>query len=127
MKRNVCFILIFILLGSVIVIITMQNHSKVQIGNFSIDDYESYIQQFPSSLTLGEISNEQDAIKYSVQVWNQVYGDAIKDYKPYKVSFDQKSDIWLVEGSLPNNMVGGVPYILIQKSSGKVLAIWHTR
>jgi len=43
------------------------------------------------------------------------------------VLFDEESETWLVHGTLPKNTIGGVPYILIQKSDGKVLAVWHTK
>jgi hypothetical protein len=33
----------------------------------------------------------------------------------------------LVTGSLPVNTVGGVAYILIRETDGKVVAVWHEK
>lgn len=58
-------------------------------------------------------------------IWLNLFGEKIKDEKPYKVFYDEQNDIWLVKSSLPRGWIGGVVYILMQKSDGKILAIWH--
>ena len=55
------------------------------------------------------------------------YGTQIKKQKPYKVFYDETNDVWMVTGTLPSNKKGGVANIIIDNSTGKVLAIWHSK
>lgn len=72
----------------------------------------------------GYIVDSESAIKLAEIVWLNVYGSKIKDRKPFKASL-KGGNIWVVEGTLSNNTLGGVPYIEIQKSDGKVLKVTH--
>jgi len=36
---------------------------------------------------------------------------------------DRQHKVWLVQGTLPENILGGAANILIQKADGKVLAV----
>ncbi len=100
---------------------------------------------FTDDLALGRTESPRDAVKKAELVWievlekTQVFGDMhTKEYRPYKVFYDSDRAIWLVMGSLgerwyhkiighffSSSWYGGVPYILIQKSDGKILAVWH--
>lgn len=97
------------------------------VDNFSISDYDGYIEQFSSKKTLGETNDAKTAKKKAEEVWIELYGEKIKSSKPYKTLYDKTNEVWLVQGSLPENTIGGVPYILIQKSDGRILAVWHTK
>ena len=57
----------------------------------------------------------------------EIYGESVKNKKPYNVSFDEQNQVWMIQGTLPKNWDGGVPHILIQKSDGRILAIWHDK
>ena len=37
----------------------------------------------------------------------------------------KNSDVWVVEGTLAKSLMGGVPYIEIQKSDCKILVVTH--
>lgn len=104
------------------------NKPEDKVNEFSLSEYSNYIENFSSDKILGEIDNEKIAKEKAESVWIELYGDQIKrEKKPYIVSFDPNNQVWLVTGSLPKNMLGGVPYILIQKPDGKVLAVWHDK
>jgi len=102
---------------------------------FNVTEYERQIELFSSELVLGETPTRSDAQKRAVEVWREHFGSQIYFEWPYVVSFDEESDVWLVRGTmavppLPRFLVskffvGNVPNILIQKSDGRVLAVWR--
>ena len=96
------------------------------VGSFMLTDYSDFIERFPSEKMVGRIDSVQTAMEKAEVVWKEIYGDEVKDVKPYKASFDDKNRVWLIEGTLRKKMVGGVPHILIQED-GRVLAIWHDK
>lgn len=98
-----------------------------KVGAFDIANYSKYINEFPSERILGPTSDRKAAKQKAESLFRELYGDSVKSKKPYTVSFDEKSQVWLVEGSLPENYDGGVPHVLIRKSDGKVLAVWHDK
>ena len=103
----------------------MNKTSKVD--NFSISDYGNYIEQFSSEKNVGETNNAKTAKKKAEEVWIELYGEKVKSSKPYRTLYDETNEVWLVQGSLHENMIGGVPHILIRKSDGRILAVWHTK
>ena len=102
----------------------MQNN---KVGKFSLEEdmYKRAIIDFPSDRVLGEIPTAKIARESAVSIWLESFGSKINNEKPYKVFFDDDENVWLVTGTLPRGWIGGVAYILIQKSDGKVLAVWH--
>jgi hypothetical protein len=72
----------------------------------------------------GYIVDSESAIKLAEIVWLNVYGSKIKYNKPFKAIL-KDGKIWVVEGTLSDNTLGGVPYIEIQKSDGKILKVTH--
>ena len=106
--------------------VIVQNKSPV-VENFKSSDYQYYIDNFSSEENVGSIIDAKDAIKKSEIIWIKLYGENIKKEKPYKVFYDAKSEIWLVQGTLRSNMMGGVANILIDNDTGKVLAVWHDK
>jgi hypothetical protein len=103
-------------------------NDKQTVGAFSLQDFFSEIKAFPSQMVVGPVNNERDARNEAEAVWIEMYGDDIpKEKKPYKISYDAESGVWLASGSLPPGAVGGVPYILLRESDGKVLAVWHDK
>lgn len=128
MKRKIFLIGVLILVLSFVFVGAMLifNQSN-QVGVFDIEDYNKYIERFPSEKVFGPISDAKLAKEKAESLWIEIYGDSIKSKKPYNVAFDEESQVWLVQGSLPINHHGGVPHILIRKSDGKVLAVWHDK
>ena len=104
------------------------DRQEENLREFSLSEYNKYIEKFPYDEILGGIDTQEIAKEKAETVWVEIYGNQIKkEKKPYIVFFDSNNEVWLVTGSLPTDMDGGVPYILIQKSDGKVLAVWHDK
>ena len=85
-----------------------------------VDDRKNQSGYIPK---VGFVPNETTAIKIAEAVWLPIYGENIYKKKPYKTKLI--NGIWIVEGSLPLNREGGVPYIEIQKKDGKILKVMH--
>ena len=83
------------------------------------DEKHSYI---PEN---GYVSNADVAIKIAEAVWLPIYGNAINDKRPFKAKM--KNGIWVVEGTLHGDMLGGVPIIEISKNDGRVLRVSHSK
>lgn len=127
-KKRVAFVLGLILFVTLIGGIIIYNISKEKIKSFNLNDEPYYlqaIQDFSSDKYLGEILTAEEAKEKAVNEWLNLFGDKVNNEKPYQVFFDEQNNVWLVKGSLPKGKKGGVAYILIQKSDGKILAIWH--
>lgn len=112
-------------IGGILVLIT--KNKSPEIKTFEVSEYQYYIDNFPSEDNLGFISDSKDLLKKVEVIWINKYGERIKDQKPYQVFYDEKNSIWLVQGTLQTNMMGGVANILIDNNTGKVLAIWHDK
>jgi len=72
----------------------------------------------------GCVPNSETAIRIAEAVWLPVYGDEIYDRKPFSAELISDS-VWAVAGNLPKDVLGGVPYIEIQKRDGKILGLGH--
>ena len=136
MKKKLIFgiaiALIIVLVGGGVYMAFFKKTEAV--GTFNLENYndiiEYYENNFPTEKVpeaLGFVDSEKTAKGKLETVWIEIYGKSIKNKKPYNVSFDNENQVWLVQGSLPRNWDGGVPHILIQKSDGKVLAVWHDK
>ena len=125
-KRIVLLVLIVaILIGGVCMIIIQNKTPNVK--GFEFNDYQYYVDSFPSEENVGNIIDAKDAIKKAEKIWIKLYGESIKKEKPYQVFYDENNGIWLVQGTLRSNMKGGVANILIQNETGKILAVWHNK
>jgi len=125
-KRIVLLVLIVaILIGGVCMIIIQNKTPNVK--GFEFNDYQYYVDSFPSEEKVGNIIDAKDAIKKAEKIWIKLYGESIKKEKPYQVFYDEDNGIWLIQGTLRSNMKGGVANILIQNKTGKVLAVWHEK
>lgn len=127
-KKKRIFLLVLILvifIGGVLMVI-IQNKSP-NVNNFEVSDYQYYIDNFSSEENVGSIIDSKDAIKKAELIWIKLYGESIKKEKPYQLFYDSKNEIWLIQGTLRTNVKGGVANILIENSTGKVLAVWHDK
>lgn len=70
------------------------------------------------------VPDKATAIKIAEVTWLPIYGKNIYESTPF-VARLKTPDIWIVEGTLGEDQVGGVPYIEIQKRDGKVLKVMH--
>lgn len=114
-------------IGGILIIVIQNKNHPPDIKAFDVSDYQYFIKNFPSEESLGSISDAKDAIIKAEAIWIKTYGERVKKEKPYQIFYDQKNGIWLIQGTLQFNMMGGVANILIENSTGKVLAIWHEK
>lgn len=105
------------------------------IGTFNLDEFgdeidwyvgNEYFSKEDVPESLGFIDSPQTAKEKAKTVFLKIYGEkTVINRKPFSVSFDEENQVWLVQGTLPDNMEGGAPHILIRKSDGKVIAVWN--
>jgi len=72
----------------------------------------------------GYVPDESTAKRIAEAVWCPIYGSSVLNEKPYKAKIIGDS-VWVVEGSLPSNQVGGTAYIEIRAADCKVLNVTH--
>ena len=73
----------------------------------------------------GFVPDKETAIRIAEAVWLPIYEDSINDKKPFIAEYNEEEECWEVYGTLPENMLGGVPEIKIRKSDGKILYVSH--
>ena len=71
----------------------------------------------------GYVPNETTAIKIAEAVWLPIYGKSIYSKIPFIAKLN--GTVWVVEGSLPLHMRGGVPVIEIVRKTGEILRVSH--
>lgn len=75
------------------------------------------------------IPDIETAEKIAETVWLKMYGPGILLQKPYTGKLE--NGIWHIEGNadylIKNKMLGGVAYIQIRKTDGKILDVFHTK
>ena len=91
------------------------NASREELMELDLCDY---------SETFGEVKNAKEAYKIAAKVIEEVYG---KDESPYIVKFNENANAWIVNGSLPPLSLGGVASIAIDKDTGEILMLLHTK
>ncbi len=109
--------------GGVLVVV----NKAPEVRAFEVSEYQYYIDNFPSEDNLGVISDSKDLLKKAEGIWIKKYGERIKNQKPYQVFYDEAKGIWLVQGTLRSDRMGGVANILVDNDTGKVLAVWHDK
>lgn len=93
---------------------------------FVLEDYVSEIAQYGSTLNVGKITDEADALAKAESVWVSQYGQIVLKEKPYTIKTDPNTKTYLIQGTLPKGSAGGIAMIILD-SSGRVLALWHTK
>ena len=74
----------------------------------------------------GFVPNSKTAISIARAVWIPIYGETqINKQKPYQVVLENKK--WIIKGSLPKGVPGGVAYAEIAKKDGRILRVTHSR
>lgn len=97
-----------------------------QIETFSLSDYADELEAFSKSIKVEPVTDYQSAVACAKSVWQDIF-DQEESCDEYRVCYDESTDSWLVLGVLPDNMVGGVPYAVIDGSENMVIAVWHTK
>lgn len=126
-KKILLAAIVTIFIGEILLgLFLLNKNSNKDAGEFKLSDYQSFINNFPSEKMVDAIGSAAEAKKQAEKLWVEIYGESVKDNKPYIVLYDSANKVWLVKGSIPKNTIGGVPNILIQ-ADGKVLAVWHDK
>lgn len=109
------------------------------IQSFDLGEYEGKITHRTPKIKLGEdvffgeTATPKAAAQNAEEIWSKVYGERCQEEKPYKIYYDDKNETWLVTGSFysytkkynsKGSVLGGLCYAIIDKVSGKLLAIW---
>ena len=92
----------------------------------SIDDLKK-LDLVHYSKTFGTVENEKEAVTIATKVFDEIYHDCSKTEAPFIVHFNDIANAWIVHGTLPENMMGGVASIAISKDSGEILMLIHTK
>lgn len=119
------------------------------VQEFDISQDEYYMERIANpedlDIYLGAIESPKDLMENGEALWIQMYGEeSIKPDRPYYIYYDKKADIWLMYGepgyeiqpikrwidSIEEKLhhpiiLGGIEYIIVQGSDGKVLAVWR--
>lgn len=95
--------------------IDIYNASREELMKLDLCDYSG---------TFGEVNNEEEAAQIAAKVVKEVYGN---DESPYIVKFNENANAWIVRGSLPLFHLGGVSSIAIDKDTGEILMMIHTK
>ena len=72
----------------------------------------------------GEVKNAKEAVQIAAEIVREEYGN---DEYPYIVKFNKNANAWIVKGSLPIFRVGGVASVAIDKDTGEILMMIHTK
>lgn len=97
------------------------------LNEFCIDDYQEEIQIFHCDKTTEPVKNEFDAEKIAEEIWLDYSGQEILQEKPFVVFYDKANNAWLVQSTLPEDLLGGSAYIIIKGISGEILAVWREK
>ena len=127
MKKQIAIFIGMILLIAAILIPVMLFSKDPEVGTFKLDEYQYYIENFPSEETLGGIADARDATKKAEEVFIRAYGKTVRREKPYQAFYDEQNEVWLVTGTMRGDGFGGVANILMENGTGKVLAVWHDK
>ena len=95
--------------------IDIYNASREELIELDIGNYPG---------VFGEVKNENEASKIAAKVIKEVYQ---KDESPYIVKFNKNANAWIVSGSLPLFHLGGVASIAIDKGTGEILMLIHSK
>ena len=99
-----------------------EEYNMVKVKTFCLTDYRWEIQTFSTDQNVGEVNDQNIAIKYAKSLWVEKYSVDIPKRK-IEVAYDSKEECWHVYSTQSPNVVGGVLHAIIHKNGG-VLAVW---
>lgn len=76
------------------------------------------------SRVFGEVNDAKKASEVAKKVVEELYQ---KNESPYIVKYNEIADAWVVRGSLPYLHLGGVASVAIDKKTGEILMVIHTK
>lgn len=127
-KRTILILSIVVVLCCAMVTVCITCCSKQKNQNFSINDYDYYIENFEGNICVGKIENADIAVEKAETIFLEKYARTVDKYRPYKAYYDENSNCWLVKGTIKKkpftNVKGGTPCVIFD-DAGNVLALWH--
>ena len=98
-------------------------HAVEQVDKQELKESESVAGFQPAN---GFVPDSATAIAIAVAVWEPVYGKKnIAEQAPYRATL--KDGCWTVTGTLPKGRVGGTATAVIDKMSGRIIMMFHTK
>jgi len=74
----------------------------------------------------GFVPDTETAIKIAVSIWTPIYGkEHFLTRKPYNAIL--VDGYWVVSGTLEHDLAGNVVYAIIEKESGEIINITHSK
>lgn len=73
----------------------------------------------------GYVPDKETAIKIAEVIWFRIYGQEVNERRPFIAKLID-GEVWVIRGTLPKEILGGVPHAKIQKEDGKILEVYHT-
>ena len=95
--------------------IDIYNASREELIELDLCDYPG---------VFGEVKNEKEACQVAEKVIKEVYQN---DEYPYIVKYNKNANAWIVSGSRPLFYLGGIASIAIDKDTGEILMLIHTK
>ena len=100
----------------------------IVVTDYDIANHQRVIKKCPYEGNVGPVPDAETAIARAKELWQETYG--VINEKPYDptrgrpimVGYDAEHDCWVVNGTLPKNAMGVVPFAIIQ-GDGIVLAM----
>lgn len=74
--------------------------------------------------TFGPVTSGKAAADAAAQVISEIYGHS---ERPYLVKFNETADAWIVQGSKGFLSLGGVAVAAIDRTTGEVIMLFHTK
>lgn len=100
-------------------------------GEFSLSDYEEFIELFPCDKVVEPIQGRQDAKTKGLNLIMEEFGELNgKPYDPLKYSklatyYDSETECWLIQGLSHPELTSEEPGVIIRQN-GDVLAIFYS-
>lgn len=69
-------------------------------------------------------SDSNVAISLAGEKWLEIYGKSVNEQKPF-VAEKKNDSLWIVQGTLPKNRLGGVAYAEVNIKTKKVIKYTH--
>jgi hypothetical protein len=81
---------------------------------------------YPNIPKDGFVPDKMTAVKIAEAILIPIYGEEdVINHRPFTAELEK--NIWIINGSLKENVVGGTPHVELQKSDGKILMVFHTK
>ena len=127
MSKNSIILVLSILVILLIIILFLNTFTFAS----PADDFTiGYYTEFMEDLTGNDyvIDNSKVAVNIAKTIWKDLYGSNVLNFQKIVVYLDEEKDIWVVAGNLILPFVsGGSPYIFINRTTGEIIGVGHTR